>query len=76
MTPEDRAALLKAIKRAGLTPVKLTVVFMYAWGFTQKDIGEVLGLHERTVCDHWLDSIERLRALLYGDSAILEAIAP
>lgn len=64
MTPEDRKALLGAIKRARLTRTKLAIIFMYAWGFTQEEIGEALELDRTTVNHHWKDATGRLRVLI------------
>lgn len=70
MTEEERRAILEAMIKAQLTDTKLVVVFMTLFGWTQEEIGQLLGIERQTVSYHWHDAVDRLSALaVFDDSA-------
>lgn len=66
MTPEERRALLRAMRLAGLTETKLVILFMHSFGWTQGEIAELLDMDRTSVCYHWRDTVDRLSALCRG----------
>lgn len=64
MLPEERQPLLDAMREARLSEKKLAILYMAAFGWTQEEIGEVLGLDQSNVSRHHTDAVCRLRELV------------
>jgi len=61
VTPEEREVLFKAMQRCAFTPKQLAILYMVAWGWTHKEVAELLRLDRSTVSRHWRDAVARMR---------------
>lgn len=60
MNYEQRQAVIECLNRAQLSSAKVVTVCLHISGWTQEEIGQVLGLDRTTVCYHWTDALDQM----------------